>query len=165
MPHVPAVCDNCGAVFPSGFFIGGDAIDTTFAGNTSGPCPNCGSTGHTPDGTFNFTEDTIQLLQGPQRTVFELERLAEILREANQRNANFEEVRLIIEQKTPEFAMLANLLPRTRSELYAFIAIILTIIQILLDTANTQGTNIRDIDIDIEQVINITIQQQSPPDP
>jgi hypothetical protein len=120
---------------------------------------------HIPDGTFSFTKDTIQLLQGPQRTAFELERLAEILREAHKQNANFEEIRQTIEQETPEFAMLANLLPKTRSKLYAFIAIILTVIQILLDAANTQETSIRDVDINIEQVINLTIQQQSPLNP
>ena len=94
-----------------------------------------------------------------------LERLAEILQEARERNASTEEVRQTIQQETPELAPLANLLPQTRAELYAFIAIILTTIQILLDTATTQQINVPDVDVEIEQVINITIEQQSSSNP
>lgn len=164
MPDMPAVCDNCGTIFPSGYFVE-NATNITFADDTSGPCPSCGAMGHVPDGTFNFTEDTIQLLQGPQRTISVLERLAEILQGARERNASAEEVRQTIQQETPELAPLANLLPQTRAELYAFIAIIRTTIKILLDTANTQQINIPDVDIDSEQVINITVEQQSSPKP
>ncbi|WP_237772620.1 hypothetical protein, partial [Vibrio parahaemolyticus] len=44
MPHLMAVCDNCGNEFPSGFFIEG-CSNVTFTGNKSGPCPNCGGMG------------------------------------------------------------------------------------------------------------------------
>jgi hypothetical protein len=41
MPHLMAVCDNCGNEFPSGFFIEG-CSNVTFTGNKTGPCPKCG---------------------------------------------------------------------------------------------------------------------------
>lgn len=44
MPHLQAVCDDCGTEFPSGFFIEG-CSNASFIGNKSGPCPNCGGMG------------------------------------------------------------------------------------------------------------------------
>ena len=57
-----------------------------------------------------------------------LERLAQILREARQRNASVHEVNETIQQETPNLSTLADVLPRTRNELYAFLAIVLTAI-------------------------------------
>ena len=102
MPAIPAVCDTCGTVFSSGIY-GEKTTSVTLVGNTAGPCPRCGDMGHVPDGTFSFTEDTIELLQGPQRTVSELQRLAEILRQARERNASTEEVAETIRRESPQF--------------------------------------------------------------
>lgn len=121
--------------------------------------------GHIPDGTFNFTEDAIQLLRGPQRTVSELQRFSQILREARERNATVEEVRQTIREEAPELTNLADLLPRTRNELYAFIMIILVVIQMLLSTATHLDIDIQDVDIDIDRLINVTFDQQPPSHP
>ncbi len=159
MPDVPAVCDTCGTVFSSGIYIE-NATSVTLAGNTAGPCPRCGDMGHVPDGTFNFTEDTIELLQGPRRTVSELQNLAEILRQARERHASTEEVAETIRRESPQLTRLADLLPRTRSELYGFIQIVLAVIAIVLTQAAVQRIDIQEVDVDIDQVISITFQQQ-----
>jgi hypothetical protein len=65
-----------------------------------------------------------------------------ILENAQEHSAKAEEVKADIERETPEFASLTDLLPRNRAELYAFIALILTTIQMLLPTSG----NIPDID-------------------
>lgn len=160
MPHVMAVCDTCGTFFPSGIFAE-NAFETTFAGCTASPCPLCGGIGHIPDGTYNFTQDTIELLQGPAATVSELERLAQILREAREHNASVEEVRETIQQETPNLSELSRLLPRTRNELYAFLAVVMAAIQLILSTASAQGVNIQEVDIDFNQVIGITLEQHT----
>ncbi len=159
MPNVPAVCDTCGTMFPSGIFIE-NSTNVTFVNNTSGPCPQCGGMGHIPDGTFNFIGDTIELLQGPQRTVYELESLAAILRQAREHKASVEEIVEAIQRETPQLTRLADLLPSTRSELYGFIQIVLAAIALLLTQA-AQGVNIQDVDIDVNQIIGITIEQQT----
>jgi len=117
--------------------------------------------GHILDGTFNFTNDTIELLQGPERTVSELERLAQILSEARKRNASAEELRETIQQETPNLSGLSSLLPRTRTDLYAFLAVVIAAIQLILTTAHTQGINIQNVDVDINQVIGVTVEQQT----
>ena len=76
--RVPAVCDNCGAIFPSTFEVS-NSTDISFSGCGSGPCPACGGQGHIPDGVYNFIGNTIELLSGPKRSVSELQRLALIL--------------------------------------------------------------------------------------
>lgn len=159
MPDVPAVCDTCGTVFSSGIYAENATI-VTLVGNTAGPCPRCGGMGHVPDGTFTFTENTIELLQGPQRTVSELQSLAEILRQARERHASTEEVAETIRRESPQLTRLADLLPRTRSELYGFIQIVLAIIAIVLTQAAAQRIDIQEVDVDIDQVISITFQQQ-----
>jgi hypothetical protein len=160
MPIVPAVCDTCGAIFSSGISIE-NSTHITFAGSTAGPCPNCGARGHIPDGTYNFTQDTIELLRGPDRTVSDLERLAQILREARQRRASVDEVKETIQQEAPNLSTLADLLPQTRSELYGFIQIVLAAIALVLTQAAAQNVDIQDVDIDVNQVIGITIEQQT----
>jgi DNA-binding transcriptional MerR regulator len=163
MPRVLAVCDVCGSFFPTygGEFYNGPEIDVIEATVTVGSdvqvpdCPNCGGTSHILGGEYNVVGDTLELLQGPERTVSQLERLAEILREARDQNASLEEIRQAVSEEASELGTLADLLPRNRAELYAFIALILTAIQLLLSSPeNIQNTN-----VDIEKVINKTVEQ------
>jgi hypothetical protein len=171
MPNVFAVCDTCGTFFPAYIVEFGDApeIELIEATVTVGPdlhvpenCPKCGGTGHMVAGVYNVVGDTLELLQGPERTVSELERLAQILREARQRNASAEEVKETIQQEVPNLSRLADLLPRTRGELYAFLALVLTAIQLIIGTVSAQGVNIQDVDVDINQLVGITVEQQQP---
>lgn len=96
---VPAVCDACHAFFPSGFNIAGGA---SFAGCASGPCPRCGGMGHIPDGTYEFIDNSIRLLSGPERSRQELTMLADILRTARERGATLQELRAEVREKAPE---------------------------------------------------------------
>ena len=162
--NVLAVCDVCGSFFPTyGFY----AADNEYVELlepptvTIGPdvpvpdCPVCGGTSHILSGEYNLVGDTLQLLQGPERTVSELQRLAQILREARNRNADLDEIRQAVREEAPELGKIADLLPRNRAELYAFIALILTAIQLLLSSP----ANIQDVNIDADVVINKTIEQ------
>lgn len=163
MSQIMAVCDNCKEFFPSGF--GFDAGDTSIVANLAipempvGPCPKCGGSGRALAGVYKMAEDTAELLQGPERITSELERLADILRDARQRNVTAEELRQTIEQETPKLSKLSSLLPRTRTELYAFLMVVLTIIQMILTTAHSRGVNVQDVDIDIDQIFGVTVEQ------
>jgi uncharacterized protein YecA (UPF0149 family) len=147
---VPAVCDNCGSFFPSGVEVK-DSFHITFKGNVSGPCPKCGSLGHIPDGVYNIIGNTIKILSGPERTISELNQLAEILKQAKDENTSSNEVRDKIEEEAPEFISIKDFLPESKNELYVFITIILMIIQIIISQINIyQRPNIT-----INQVFNI----------
>lgn len=149
MTRVPAVCDSCGAFFPSPIEAS-NSTNITFSGVAVGPCPRCGGNGHVPDGTYNFIENTIELLSGPQRSKNDLQRLAEILRSAQARGASAQEIKEQVRKEVPELKSLADALPKTRAELYAFIAIILTILTLVL----TEVRRGKDQKVEINQVIN-----------
>jgi len=148
--HVPAFCDTCGAVFNSGIVVE-NATNITFVGNRSGPCPVCGGMGHIPDGVFNFVGNTIQILSAPQRTVSELSRLTQIIREAREKKETPEEVAKKIREELPELASLADLLPKTRGELYSFLALIVAVIALITQSGRSEN---RTTNITVNQTIN-----------
>jgi hypothetical protein len=127
-----------------------NATDITFTDVGVGPCPRCGGNGHIPDGTYNFIGNAIQFLSGPTRSKRDLERLVAILRTARQRGASVEDIRREVANQLPELQSISDLLPRTRSELYAFIAILLTILTLLLGELR-KGQPPK---VEINQVIN-----------
>lgn len=113
--------------------------------------------GHIPDGVYNFIGNTIELLSGPARTISELERLAQVLKKARKNNASLQEISEEIEAQVPELSSIKDILPKTRTELYAFIALIISTISIIL----SQGASNEGSHIEINNVIN-NIYQQAP---
>ncbi|MDQ3999969.1 MAG: SEC-C metal-binding domain-containing protein [Actinomycetota bacterium] len=118
--------------------------------------------GRIPDGTYNFANDALTLLQGPQRTKDELRRFANILRGIIDGDTNVEEAQVTVRHEVPGLASLAEEIAKTRNAQFRMFLIkaILTIIGILLAS---QSVNIQDVDIDIHDVINITIEQEAQP--
>jgi len=161
MPDVPAICDNCGTVFPSGIFASDGATAIAFEGNRS-RCPVCGEWARVPDGLFNFINDTIEVVQAPDQTVEDLQRFEAILRDLREHDASVDEVQEAIRTQVPQFASLADLLPRNRNELYAFLALLMAVVQTLL--AATPDVDIHDVHLNVDSIIQITIEQQEPRD-
>jgi hypothetical protein len=153
---LPAICDRCHAFFPSGYDVQGGTFH--LANNVAGPCPHCGAMGHVPDGTFKIIGNTIELLSGPARTRSELQHFARILRDARERGADLEEVRREVRKQVPELASLADLLPRTPGDLYAFLTLIVTIIALVLSQMDKGSKET----IEIHQVVNQIVHVQGP---
>jgi hypothetical protein len=65
MPNLPAICDDCGTMFPSGFVME-NCTNISLSGNKSGPCPSCGGMGSIPDGVFNVLGNVIEILDAPK---------------------------------------------------------------------------------------------------
>jgi preprotein translocase subunit SecA len=105
---------------------------------------------------YNFIGNTIELLSGPSRTVSELERLSKILSQAHKDRISLEQVSKRITDEVPELSSIKDLLPKSRSELYAFIAIIITIIGIILGQLKKEQPP----KVEVTQVLNIICQQQ-----
>ncbi len=128
---IPAICDQCYTFFPSGI-VTENAINITLSGNKSGPCPKCGGMGHIPDGTFNFINNTIEILQAPERTISELTQLEQILRQTKSKSASPKEIKEALAKESSDFKRIADFLPSNKAELYAFIALIIEIISLIL---------------------------------
>lgn len=157
MPEMPAFCDNCGVVFGSGFVFE-NCTNVTLSGSRVGPCPNCGGTGHVPDGVYDITGNAIKLLQGTFKTVQQLRQLSALLVEAQKHNLSKEQVKENIQETVPELINFASVLPQTRSELYGFIGIILTAIGLLITACGTfKGEPVPEKEI--EKIIERSIEQ------
>ena len=76
---LPAVCDNCGAIFSQRAIKAENVRHLTISNVGVGPCPNCGGNGHIPDGVYNVVGNVIEVLAAPERSMEELRRFAEIL--------------------------------------------------------------------------------------
>jgi hypothetical protein len=151
---VPAFCDNCGAIFPSGIEVADGQQGVYFEGNRA-RCPVCGHWARTPDGLFNFTATAVEVLQAPDRTVEDLRRFEAVLRDLRERGASGEEVRETLRRETPS---LANFLPQNRTEMLQYIAILIAALQLLLTAP--PDIDIHDVDLNIENIIEVTIQQE-----
>jgi hypothetical protein len=152
---LPAICNSCGKIFSSGIEII-DSSHVSFSGNIVGPCPNCGGNGHIPDGLYNFIGNTIELLSGPCRTVSELKRLQTILNQACKNRTSLEDVSKRIQEDIPELSSLKDLFPKTRSEFYGFLAVIIAIISLILGHVKDD----RPAKVELRQVLNVICQPQ-----
>ena len=155
MPEAPAFCDSCGSIFGSGFHFE-ESTNIILSGCTS-ICPYCGGIGRIPDGVYNFVGSTIELLTGPQRSVTELQLLARILKEAKEKKSSFDEVSTALKKEVPELSSISDILPRSRTELYAFITIILSIIGLVIAARSKNETP----QIEVQQVINNVVNQSN----
>jgi SEC-C motif len=149
--HIPAFCDTCGAIFPSAIAVADGVKNLTLTGIGAGPCPVCGGAGHIPDGVFSFVGNAIEILSAPQRTIDELSHLAKILRQARKKKEAPEAVAQKIRDELPDLAGLADLLPRTRTELYAFLALIIAVIALVSQSCGGPNTT---PNITVNQTIN-----------
>ena len=158
MPDIPAICNSCGTLFPSGMFLE-NCRDMSLSGCTAGPCPRCGSQGHIPDGIYNVTGNIIELLSGPGSTIEALTRLKEKLTRIRDRTSNQNEIRSQVEEVLSEHEGLKNYIPKNGSELAAYIAVIVSIIALILNYGFKNKDKIGPDNvinqINIDQTINI----------
>lgn len=154
--RVPAVCDNCGTIFPSSFEVS-NSSNVSFSGCGAGPCPVCGGMGHIPDGVYNFIGNTIEFLSGPRRSIAELEQLAALLERAKKSNASSQSVAKEIDESIPELSSIKDWLPKSRSELYAFIALLLSALSLMISQSQSGEPS----KVEVNTVIN-NVYQQAP---
>lgn len=149
MPHVPAFCNNCGLSFNSGIFVGAGAKNITLT-NIKSQCPRCSTMSYVPEGVFNFTQDTMEILCAPDRTIEELKNLEKILKKCTEDNISIIKTIESIEKEVPSLSKLTYILPRDRNQFYAFAALVLTIINTAVSCTPEEKANI---------IINQNIQQ------
>lgn len=153
MPHLPAICDNCGTMFPSGIVMN-NCTNVRLSGNKSGPCPSCGGWGSVPDGLFNVLGNVIEIIDAPRKTLEQLSRYVQVLNSARDENLSREQVKDKIEKDVPELACISDILPKTRAELYAFIGLLLAALTFMMSIMEDDETAVVEPQVILEQTIN-----------
>ena len=159
MPDIPAFCDTCGTAFKSGFFAE-NASNLTLRNNKAGPCPKCGGMGSIPDGTFNVINNAIQIISAPDYSIEQLKKLANILAIAKMNSVGAEEVTQKIQKEIPSFMSLRDVLPKTRTELYAFLTLLILVITLIIQTRRESSITKVDIQNIVTQSVQIVLEQK-----
>lgn len=152
MVSIPAVCDNCGRMFPSGLGMSGNARVFVY-GSKSGPCPYCGSMGSIPDGLYRDIDNVINYIADSNYSLEELVKLRNMLLHGFNENFNFQE---LTEETEKNGFSISDLLPQNReearSDIFSIIQIILAVLGILIPLlmSNRESAN---VEINKEQVI------------
>jgi hypothetical protein len=157
---LPAVCDQCGTIFQQRAIKLQNVQHASFTNVSVGPCPKCGGMGHIPDGVYNVIGNVIEVVSAPAHSRTDLERIAEIFRQARERKESPEEVAAKVRRDVPSLSKIADLLPHDRAEMYAFVQVVLAAIALYI--ALKSGSP----NITVNQVINqITVEAPaaSPP--
>lgn len=129
MVQFPAFCPRCGLVFASRMFSLSHVQGLTMSGNRES-CPRCGAMAELPDGTFNVTGDTIEVLAASGLTRARLLLLADVLRSAQSQGASSEAVGEAVLAEAPALrSLVERYAPRMRQ---AFVVFLLMVIELLL---------------------------------
>lgn len=131
MANLPAFCDNCGLIFNSGIAFE-NCTNVSISGIKS-VCPNCGSMAYVPEGLFNFIDNSIVLLKGSDISIKKLIEFKRIITELREKKLSLVEIKTKIEKDAPELNSIISTLPKTRTELYAFLALLLTVITLMIN--------------------------------
>jgi len=141
MVLIPAFCDNCGAAFSSGIAVE-NCANITLSGNRSGPCPRCGGMGSVIDGVFNVVGDVIEILSAPQSTIESLNKLTHILKKAAQEKNTSEEIEKNINTNVPELSGVTKYLPKSPTDLVAWLTFILLATQTIIQKKKGSGLSL-----------------------
>lgn len=127
MPHPLAICSSCQLVFAVPF-ITLEAGSAAQIDGISANCPRCNRQASIPDGYYKTVGDTINVLVSSSHSIAKLESLFKKLISDQDRGGDRERIDKTIKEEAPELTGILSLLPRKRSEVYAFLALILAIL-------------------------------------
>lgn len=148
MEEIPAVCLNCGYVFPSG--IAGETVGNLAVVGarvsvaTTNSCLRCKGSGNLTHRNLPI-RDAIEAILAHTHSSGDLDPLIRVIDEAIKDRQSREEVSNAIESKAIRFARIAPLLPYDRTELYVFLGALTAILQLIwsicafLETPSSTG--------------------------
>ena len=129
MPRVPAVCEKCGAIFPSPVEV--RARNASFQGIFVS-C-SCGGVAHIPNGIYSAINATALAFSTGSVSEAQVNRLVAILEDARKGTLEPDQAADKIRSDVPELQTLADVLPKTRKELYTFLAVLIGILTLLFN--------------------------------
>jgi len=156
LPNLPAICNKCGQIFQSGFAVeGSGTIQITNCG--SGPCPFCGAMGSIPDGIYSALAKTALLFTSGTVVKSQIELFVQTLKNSIHEKTKTDILSKKINEEHPELSSIADVLPKTRNELYLFLTFLVALTALLLNTCKSENSppevNQTDINVYVNQAI------------
>lgn len=146
MTSFVAFCENpkCGAVFEAPNLVGGKGNATIHMMNTKvGPCPVCDSYGLIPDGVYQYANQAVSLLTGPETSVHVLRQVHEILKRAKSKSEDKEAVLKEVEAVSPQTAQTLQQAPESSNYLqWITVLIALIALAIQVHTSYFKGDDV-----------------------
>lgn len=156
MPNIILQCKKCNRIFPSGIFMELGSL-ATFVNNQS-QCPYCGSMENIPDGNFKATvEGFIEILEQSENPLRDAKELFEALGR-NKDKSSFDNLK-----KSSQFSQFKKWLPDSPEKLAAYVAIIYTVIQSLIQRPTVSVENLKYDEVFIGQYNQTIINKDIKP--
>lgn len=153
--NIPAICPN-GHIFNSGISVAGGS-NVYLSGNTS-RCPTCGQPATVAEGMVNSLNGFITELSFNNYDAQRLRLLRGLIKPYAKKSIRREDLDQLLEKmntEVPELKSLADLIPKSRTDAYTVIMILLTIIGMILqqchDDKPVQNINVTNV---INEAIN-----------
>lgn len=118
MNSILAFCENpkCGVIFEAPNFIGGNGSATIHMTDSKlGPCPACGSFGSIPDGVYEYANEAISFLTGPETSVKILREIQKLLNTAKNEPIEKEELLEQVSSISPDAAIALEKAPEVKN--------------------------------------------------
>ncbi|MDH3997553.1 MAG: hypothetical protein OET90_01825 [Desulfuromonadales bacterium] len=158
---IPAICHSCNALYGArSKVLDGAILNYTLLGNNPVPCPFCGKIGYTIEGLYSSVSKAVQVIISSLNSEEYLPQLTKKLEECKSREIDPEIFRKELQQNIPELKNIADILPKTRSELYAFIAVLLTVTTMFISTITQLSNSMESVTKqNVEEIVREAIEK------
>jgi len=166
MTAIPALCNQCGSLFAFHGIQIGNGANVTMSGNLVGPCPNCGGFGSIPDGVYSSVGNILRIIAAATTNSALIGQKLNALRAAQLALVEDKADAKLVVQDTPELASFGDLVPKTRTELYAFLALLIAALVFLQSFSNKDGIiqmPIGGLEAIIQESVNRVLQSRDTP--
>jgi len=163
VPLLPALCENCGAVFVPKAIEIRDRMQVSIS-NVGVNCPHCGGNARIPDGLYQAMGEAIRIVATSARSAESLRRLQRVLENAQRTRPRVEDLEREIAEIAPELRGLARHPPGV--DLVKWITLLLVVIQVLIGDVRDAIQPRQELNPElIEQIVQKVIDRSARPQP
>jgi hypothetical protein len=147
MATLPAICDDCGAIWGADNFIAGTGTvrGLHMTGNKVGPCPACKTgMGSIPDGVYDMENEVVNVVEASGVPTATLQSLVELLEARRRGEATDTEVIAAVQADLPGLAPTVESVLK-KSDPIKWISLLLAVIGIYLQLQTPQPPTAEEI--------------------
>lgn len=114
MPFLPAVCNFCHAIFPSGIYV--RETELHLFGYKVSSCPKCKKNGYVRNGLYKYIGYNLLILKSKRTNMRQLTNLYNVIVLVKRDKLQRDQLEVVLNKELPELMELLLLLPRKKSD-------------------------------------------------